>query len=127
MEPTTKNNDFATQVERLHRLTVYFRWLFVAFLWLTVAPLALWSLRSDLALWQQYFTWTAVRYALYFNPLAAVGLSFCIGMTLAVLIWQSRNILWGLPADEKKRLENQVIRIRNQGQSHPLWKWVIGF
>jgi hypothetical protein len=45
-------------------------------------------------------------------------------MTLAVLIWQSRNILFGLPENEQRRLEQQVLRIREQGQSHPLWKWI---
>jgi hypothetical protein len=45
-------------------------------------------------------------------------------MTTGVLIWQSRNILLGIPEGEKQRLEKQVCRIRQQGQTHPLWKWV---
>lgn len=126
MEKLADNSNFAHQVQRLHRLTVYFRWSFVVVLWLLIAPLALWNLRADIALWQQYFTWTAVRYALYFQPWATLGLSFCIGMTIAVLVWQSRNIIWGLPSNEIKRLEKQVMRIRQQGPSHPLWKWICG-
>ena len=84
----------------------------------------MWDLRTEIELWQDYFTWSAVRYGLVFHPFAALGLSLCIGMTLSVLIWQSRNILFGMPASEKQRLENQVYRIRQQGSSHPLWKWI---
>ncbi|KAF3887769.1 MULTISPECIES: hypothetical protein [Nostocales] len=115
---------FAQQVLKLHQLQVTARWLFVSFLWLTLAPVCLWNLREELLLWRQYFTWIAVRYGLYYHPLSTLGLSFCIGMTLAVLIWQSRNILFGMPEDEKQRLEKQVFQIRQQGPSHPLWKWV---
>lgn len=115
---------FHQEVQRLHHLTVYGRWLFVALLWVSVAPLSLWGLRSEIALWRQYFTWVAVRYGLYYNLLPTLGLAFCIGMTVAVLVWQSRNILTGLPRQEQRRLEQQVRRIRQQGPSHPLWKWV---
>ncbi|MBD2211379.1 hypothetical protein H6G27_16120 [Nostoc linckia FACHB-104] len=115
---------FGQQVQRLHQLTVYGRWIFVACLWLTIAPISLWNLQSEIALWRQYFTWVAVRYGLVYHPLATLGLSFCIAMTASVLIWQSRNILVGLPEPEKQRLEKQVFHIRQQGQSHPLWKWV---
>jgi hypothetical protein len=58
------------------------------------------------------------------NILPTFGLTFCLGMTAAVLVWQSRNILLGLPQQEKQRLEKQVYRIRQQGQTHPLWKWI---
>lgn len=115
---------FLEQVQRLHQLTVYGRWLFVSCLWLIISPACLWDLRSEIALWQQYFTWSAVRYGLFFHPLSTVGLAFCIGMTVSVLVWQSRNILIGLPQPEKQRLEKQVCRIRQQGPTHPLWKWV---
>jgi hypothetical protein len=115
---------FAKQVQKLHQLTVYGRWLVVGLLWLTVAPLALWNLREEITLWRQYFTWMAVRYGLYYHPLSTLGLAFCIGMTVSVLIWQSRNILLGLPQYELQRLEKQVFRIREQGPSHPLWKWI---
>ncbi|MBH8577494.1 hypothetical protein I8752_31915 [Nostocaceae cyanobacterium CENA369] len=122
----TENIDpsFTQQVQKLHQLTVYGRWLFVTCLWLTIAPICLWNLREEITLWQQYFTWVAVRYGLFYHPLSTLGLAFCIGMTVAVLVWQSRNILLGLPAQEKQRLEKQVCRIRQQGPTHPLWKWV---
>ncbi len=115
---------FEQQVQRLHRLTIYARWLVVGLLWLTIAPLCLWSLRSEFALWRDYFTWTAVRYGLAYNRLATFGLVICLGMTVSTLVWQSRNVLWKLPVTERKRLEKQVLRIRRKGKSHPLWKWV---
>ncbi len=116
--------ELTEQVQRLHQLTVYSRWAVAVVLWLTVGLLSLWSLRSDIQLWREYFTWTAVRYALAYNPVPAVGLSLCVGFTTAILIWQSRNILFGLPKSERQRLEQSVLRIQRQGPSHPLWKWI---
>jgi hypothetical protein len=115
---------FAEQVQKLHRLTVYGRWLFVACLCFTIAPISIWDLREEIALWRQYFTWVAVRYGLFYHPFATLGLAFCIGMTVAVLVWQSRNIVFGLTPQHKQRLEKQVFKIRQQGSSHPLWKWI---
>lgn len=115
---------FAAQVERLLELTVYGRWLFVGLLWLTIGSLSLWALRGEIALLQQHFTWVAVQYGLAYNRLPAIGLALCVGMTVAVMLWQSRNILIGMPPTEKRRLEQQVFRIRQQGKSHPLWNFV---
>ncbi|NJR66249.1 MAG: hypothetical protein HC772_14460 [Leptolyngbyaceae cyanobacterium CRU_2_3] len=115
---------FQKQVQRLHRVTVYSRWLFIALLWLILIPLSLWGLRSEIALWQDYFTWTAVRYALIYNRLPAIGLGICVGTTVAVLLWQSRNILLGISPAHLRYLHNQVLHIRQQGKSHPLWQWV---
>jgi hypothetical protein len=115
---------FQQEVERLHRYTVYTRWAVVGVLWLILAPLCLWGLRDTIALLLDYFTWSAVRYGLIFHRFSAIGLAICIGSTLAVLIWQSRNILFGLSKGERQRLERQVLRIRQQGSSHPLWKFV---
>ncbi|NJK29543.1 MAG: hypothetical protein HC851_14110 [Acaryochloris sp. RU_4_1] len=112
------------EIERLHQLTLYSRWLVVGILWLTVGSISLWSLRDSIQLWLEYFTWSAVKYALVYNRIAAIGLGICMGTTLAVLIRQSRIILWGLPNHEHQRLSHQVLRIRVQGRSHPLWKWV---
>ncbi|MGG6294280.1 hypothetical protein ACQ4M4_07655 [Leptolyngbya sp. AN02str] len=109
------------QMERLHRLTVYGRWAVVVALWVLLAPFSVWSLRSEIALWLDYFTWTAVRYSLAFNPVPAVALALCIGMTVSVLVWQSRNILFGLPEGDRRRLQDRVLKIRQQGPSHPLW------
>ena len=115
---------FTQQIQKLHQLTVYGRWLFAGCLWLMIAPVCLWDLRVEISLLQQYFTWVGLRYALIFHPLSALGLSFCISVTTSVLVWQSRNILWGLPLAEQEKLKKQVYRIRQQGYSHPLWKWV---
>lgn len=115
---------FKQQVQKLYQLIVYGRWLVVALLWLTVGSLSLWGLRSEIALLRQYFTWVAVRFGLYYNLLPTLGLTFCIVITISVIVWHSRNILLGLPPQEQKRLEQQVHKIRQQGATHPLWKWV---
>ena len=123
-EASVNDTTFTQQVQRLHQLTVYGRWFFVGCLWLTIAPFSLWNLRGELVILQQYFTWVAVRYGLFYNPLPTLGLAVCIGTTVSTLVWQSRNILLGLPQWEKQRLQKQVFRIRQQGQTHPLWKWI---
>jgi hypothetical protein len=115
---------FKQQVQKLYNLILYGRWLVVAFLWLSVGALSLWGLRSEIALWLQYFTWVAVRFALYYNPLSTIGLTVCLVMTISVIVWQSRNIVLGLPPEEQRRLEQQVQKIRQQGATHPLWKWI---
>ena len=115
---------FKQQVQKLYQLIVYGRWLVVGLLWLSVGSLSLWDLRSEIALLLQYFTWVAVRFGLYYHPLPTLGLTFCVVMTISVIYWQSRNMLLGLPPEEQRRLEVQVYKIRQQGTSHPLWKWV---
>jgi hypothetical protein len=123
-ETIEKDPIFQQQVQRLHHFTVYSRWLLVAALWVLIAPISLWALRSEFALWRDYFTWTAVRYTIVYNRLPALGLILCIALTIAILVWQSRNILRGMPQEYVQRLEEQVLQIRRQGKSHPLWKWV---
>lgn len=115
---------FKAQVKRLHQLMIYGRWMLVLLLWITLAPLSLWGWRYEIALFRSYFTWAALRYSIIYNPLPAIGLAFCIGITLGVIVWQSRNSFLGIPHQEQKRLEQQVRRICHQGASHPLWKWV---
>lgn len=122
--PESEARHFQAQVERLHELTLWWRWFLVGMLWLTVGSLSLWQLRGDLSLLSEHFTWVSLRYALAFNRGAAVGLGLCLGMTLAVLMWQTRNILWGRSQAWQKRLERRVWHIRIQGQTHPLWRWV---
>jgi hypothetical protein len=115
---------FQASVQRLHELTVLGRWLAIIAVWLTVGTTSLWGLRYPISLMQEYFTWAALRNGLTNNPISAMGLGLCIGLTIGVLVWQSRNILFGLPRDEQERLEQIVLRIRQQGASHPLWKWI---
>lgn len=121
---TDFSHTFEQQVQKLHQLTIYGRWLVVGFLWVSVGIWSLWGLRYPISLLLEYFTWQAVRYGLFYNLVPTIGLFLCIGMTTSVLVWQSRNILLGLPAYERRRLEQQVHRIRQQGPSHPLWKWI---
>jgi hypothetical protein len=115
---------FRQEVERLHQLTVWGRWLFVGCSWLLIGSVSLWGLRSVIQLWLEYPTWAALYYGLAFNRLPSLGLSFCLGMTLAVLVWQSRNILFGRPKRQQRQLEDRVHKIRRQGSTHPLWHWV---
>ena len=123
----TTDQTFEIEVQRLHKLTVYGRWLTVILLWISVGSLSIWGLRREIALWLEHFTWVAVRYGLSFHRWPTLGLGLCLGMTLGVLTWQSRNMVRGLPLREKQGLEQQVRRIRQQGPSHPLWKWVCRF
>lgn len=126
--PESNSDDprLPAQMRKLHELTVCTRWAVVAVLWLVVAPLSLWGMRSDIALLLDYFTWATVRYSLFHNRLSAIGLGLCLGMTVSTLLWQSRNILVGFPRRYRQRLEKQVLRIRKQGPNHPLWRWVVG-
>jgi len=117
-------SDFCEQVERLHQFTVYMRWSVVLLLWLTVGLVSLWGFRYEVELLKEHFTWAALRYGIIFNRLPSLGLALCIGATLSVLYWQTGNIVWGRSPKWQKRLEKQVLRIRQQGQAHPLWHWV---
>ena len=113
------------QIKKLHQITVYMRWLTVVLCWLTLGIFGIWGLRNEISLWFDYFTWSAVRYAIHFNPLPSFCLAFCIGITVSVLVWQSRNIIWGLPDKEKYLLQQKVKRILATGSSHPLWKFIV--
>ena len=124
-EPQSETDSaLEAKLMRLHRLTVYGRWFVVGLSWLLLAPPSLWVFRSEFRLWQDYFTWTAVRFAIAYHPIAAIALSLCIGLTIAVLIWQSRIILFGLSEQQRQYLQKQLFRIKQQGESHPLWHWV---
>lgn len=115
---------FNAKVTRLYQLTVYGRWLLVGLMWITLGSLSVRGWRYELSLLRSHFTWAALRYGIIFNPSPAIGLTICIAMTVSVLVWQSRNVLLGIPRQEQKRLEQQVHRICQQGVSHPLWKWI---
>ena len=116
---------FKNQIDNLYRLNLYGRWLVIAALWLTVGVYSLWGLRYPISIIQEEFTWSAVKYGLIGAPIPAFGLCLCIGMMTGTLVWQSRNIIWGIPTKEQQRLTQQVGNIRKQGSSHPLWKWVV--
>lgn len=113
---------YSEPLERLRAIVLRRWWTVSGLLWLTIAPLSLWSLRSEIDLLRQYFTWSAVRLSLAYNRPAAVGLGLCVGLTVALLINESRYLLWGLTKDERRRLEKTCDRIAAQGPSHPLWR-----
>lgn len=85
-------------------------WLFTLGLWLTVAPACLWGLRRTFHQLRDYFTWSAIRYGLAFNRLAAVGLGLCLGLTVALLVKESRFILLGLTPRERRDLRRAMER-----------------
>jgi hypothetical protein len=116
---------FKNRIERLYRLNVYGRWTVICSLWATVGAYSIYELRYPIELIREDFTWAAVKYGLIFQPISAVGLAVCVGMTVGTLTWQSRNAIWGLPKHERERLVKQVCQICKQGNSHPLWKWVV--
>ncbi|NJL01401.1 MAG: hypothetical protein HC910_12895 [Spirulinaceae cyanobacterium SM2_1_0] len=111
-------------LRQLHEISVYQRWLWVGCCWLLLAPFALWTLREGIALAFAYFTWSAVYYHLATHFWATISLALCIGSTTAVLVWQSRNILFGLSRQDLRRLERQRDRLQRLGRRHPLWHWV---
>ncbi len=112
------------QIQRLIEVQTYLRWIFDATLWLTVGSVSIWALRSDIELWFAAFTWAAVRMSLIYNRLPMMGLGLCVAVTLSTLVWQSSIILWGVNQKEKRSLIKQVYKIKEQGQSHLLWRWV---
>lgn len=124
MSNSGDNLDFQYQVTKLYQLTVYARWLFILICWLTLGVYGIWGLRAEIALWLDYFTWAAVYYGLQFNFIPTLCLIICVAVTISVLVWQSRNLLWGLPLPEQRRLEKQVRKIMATGKKHPLWQWI---
>ncbi|KPQ34994.1 MAG: hypothetical protein HLUCCA11_12555 [Phormidesmis priestleyi Ana] len=112
----------APELERLRQRMMRNWWWVCLGLWLTIGALSGWWLRSELQELRAYFTWAAVRYMLYYERLAAVGLGLCVGLTLALLLAESRHILFGLSKGEQQRLTHRLAKIREQGSSHPQWK-----
>jgi hypothetical protein len=120
----TEVSPLPLDIRRLHQLTIYARWAFVLGLWLTVGAFSLWQLRFRIQILMDYFTWSAVKYGLAYHIVSAFGLALCLGVTASVLTWHLRNLLLGLSRPEKERLQQQAIRIRQQGRTHPLWRWL---
>ncbi len=79
-------------------------WLLNLSLWLTIGVASLWSLRETWRQLANYFTWAALRYGLAFNRLAALGLGLCLGLTVALLIKETRFLLFGLTHKERREL-----------------------
>lgn len=110
------------RLERLRLILNRRWWVVTGLLWLSLGVLSWMGLRREIAQMHQYFTWTALRYALAYNRLAALGLGLCIGLTLALLLAESRHILFGLSRGERRRLGKSLDRVRQSGPSHPLWR-----
>jgi len=113
-------------LERLHLLTVYIRWLLVLLSWLTIGSYGLWQLREEYPLWQEYFTWAAVRYALIFHPGAAFCLFLCLGLTGAALVYTVFYLLFGISKSQQEQLLKQAKKIYFKGKGHPFYAWVYG-
>ncbi len=107
---------------RQHALTTW--WRLTVAVWLTIGPLTLWQLRSEISLLLDYFTWTSVYYGLKYNLLGALGFFICIGLASTLLLREIRHLTLGISPVERKRLESQLAQIRRQGSSHPLWSLV---
>lgn len=118
------DSQLQAEVDRMYTLVLRGRWLVSGILWLTVGLASLWELRSMIELALEDFTWASIRYGLHYHPWATIGLAFCIAITLSTLIWQSRNLLFGLSKQQQQQLLQQVLRIRAQGRHHPFWHWV---
>jgi len=114
------------QVQKLLLVQIRMRWALVIFLWLIIGTASLWTIRTDVAMWLEYFTWAAVRVAIRNDQLPFLGLSICIAMTLSTLMRQSWDILFGINKREYRSLVKQVKVIEEQGRKHLLWQWVIG-
>lgn len=113
------------QIERLLTVQTRQRWLVNTLVWLTVGTASIWCLHEDIALWQEFFTWSAVRISLQNNRLAFLGLGLCLSMTLSTLVWQSWQILWGVGKSEHRQLRKEVAEILATGENHPLWRSVV--
>jgi hypothetical protein len=85
-------------------------WLFTLGLWLTVGLVSIWQLHRTWTQLAKHFTWAALRYGLAFNREAAVGLGLCLGLTVALLLKESRFLLFGLT----ERDYNQLLKALRQ-------------
>lgn len=116
--------DFQRKVIKYYQLTIYMRWLVVILLWFTLGVYGVWGIRQEIQLWLDHFTWSAVYYGLAFNFIPTICLGVCIGMTVSVLVWQSRCIIWGLSNKEKYYLEKRVTTILESDSSNFVKKWL---
>jgi hypothetical protein len=113
--------DSQTLDDRVHSLIALQtqrRWYFVIFLWLTIGVASVWSVRSDIALWLEFFTWSAVRQSLRNQPLAYFGFGFSVAMTLSTLMRQSWNILRGITKQEYQELVKQVYELEERNKKY---------
>lgn len=121
---TDPDHNLQQRIKRLHALNSYTRWLWVVGSWLMIAPISLWNLRDELELINAHFTWVAVRYGLAYNLVPAMGLFFCLGITVSTLLWQGFHSLRRISPKERIHLEHQLKKIEQLDPHHPLRKWL---
>ena len=124
IESTGTNIATEKAIEALRQHSLIAWWRLTIGVWLTIGPLTLWQLRSEISLLLDYFTWTSVYYGLKYNFWGALGVFLCIGLTTTLIVREIRHLILGISPIERKRLENQLTQIRRQGASHPLWSLV---
>lgn len=112
----------AYEIEALRQAMMRTWWWVCLAMWLTIGLLSLWWIRAEIQTLRQHFTWTAVRFIVIYHRPAAMGLGLCCGLTLALLLSESRQILWGISQGERARLLSSLEKIHAQGPSHPQWK-----
>ena len=117
-------DEVARAIEALRQQMMQDWWRVCLALWLSVGLLSAWWLRSELQELSEYFTWAAVRATIHFERLPSVGLISCFALTFGLLLSESRQILFGLSAEERSRLLTKLNKINQQGSSHPQWKVV---
>ncbi|MEM8501687.1 MAG: hypothetical protein AAF716_00870 [Cyanobacteria bacterium P01_D01_bin.1] len=118
------SDERAKELEALRQAMMRTWWRTCLSLWLTVGLVSLWWVRDDLIEISEYFTWAAVRSIFLYSRLAGMGIALCVGLTFALLVSESRQILWGMSAEERSRLSAQLDRIHEQGASHPQWNLI---
>ncbi|XGV88894.1 MAG: hypothetical protein ACAF42_08015 [Limnothrix sp. BL-A-16] len=85
------------------RLPSRSRWLLLVLCWGTIGLASLWAMREEFDLWRTYFTWAAVRYAIFFNRWPVFGLSLCLGLTVTTLIDYGRHYFCGQQPDRPRK------------------------
>lgn len=97
-------------------------WKICLGIWIFIGLPCLWWIRTDLIEIKEYFTWAAVRSIFLFQRPAGMGIAFCVAVTFALLVSESRQIIWGISRDERARLVANLEKIHAQGPTHPQWK-----
>ncbi len=94
-------------------------WLATLGLCLTILPWSLWELRATWRQLNAYFTWVALHYGFVYGRWPALGLGLCIGLVVALLVGESRHIIWGLSRQERYCLLRTWRRRRQRRRQRP--------
>lgn len=121
-EPTEHYDNTSSLVLKLMKAAIVLRWLFVLSLWLVLVPYGVWGLRSEFPLWREYFTWSSLRYGMFYNPWASLAIVICIAYTCAVLVWHSQKLLKGWSDQETYRFQQTADKILHNPRH---WLWLL--